>query len=112
MLMETSILLLVVSSLFKLFKPPKRNFWYGYRTRLSRLSQSNWDEAQRYSSTIFIIVSSILLIFGILFKVIVFKYELVVSLVLILGGLTTIFIVTEKHLIKNLKTNEKNKILK
>ena len=68
MLMENSILLLVISILFKVFKPKKRNFWYGYRTRLSKLSQSNWDEAQKYSSTIFIIVSSVLFVLGILFS--------------------------------------------
>lgn len=38
MLMENSILLLVISILFKIFKPKKRNAWYGYRTRLSKLS--------------------------------------------------------------------------
>ena len=89
MLMENSILLLVISILFKIFKPKKRNAWYGYRTRLSKLSQSNWDEAQKYSSTIFIIVSSVLFVLGILFKVIAFKYELVVTNILILGGLTS-----------------------
>ena len=108
MLMENLILLLVISILFKIFKPKKRNAWYGYRTRLSKLSQSNWDEAQKYSSTIFIIVSSVLFVLGILFKVIAFKYELVVTNILILGGLTSIFIFTEKHLMNN----KKNKILK
>ena len=104
MLMETSIILFIVSVLFKLFKPRKRNFLYGYRTRLSKSSQFNWDEAQRYSSTIFIIVSIILLVFAIIFRFIRFPYELLVTLVLILGGLTSIFICTEQHL-KNLKDN-------
>ena len=104
MLMESSILLFIVSVLFKLFKPKKRNFLYGYRTRLSKLSQYNWDEAQRYSSTILIIVSIILFVFAIIFRFIRFPYELVVTLVLILGGLTSVFICTEKHL-KKLKDN-------
>lgn len=105
MLMETSIILFIVSVLFKLFKPRKRNSLYGYRTRLSKSSQFNWDEAQSYSSTIFIIVSIILFVFAIIFRFIRFPYELVVTLVLILGGLLSIFICTEQHL-KNLKDNQ------
>lgn len=100
MLLDTSILLFIVSVLFKLFKPKKINFLYGYRTRLSKSSQSSWDEAQRYSSTIFIIVSIILFALAIIFKFVVFPYELLVSLVLILGGLTSIVIFTERHLRK------------
>ncbi|WP_159426717.1 hypothetical protein [Clostridium mediterraneense] len=45
MLMEISILLLIISVLFKVSRPKKRNVWYGYRTQSSKLSQSNWDEA-------------------------------------------------------------------
>ena len=105
MLMETSIILFIVSVLFKLFKPRKRNSLYGYRTRLSKSSQFNWDEAQSYSSTIFIIVSIILFVFAIIFRFIRFPYELVVTLVLILGGLISIFICTEQHLNK-LKDNQ------
>ena len=105
MLMETSIILFIVSVLFKLFKPRKRNSLYGYRTRLSKSSQFNWDEAQSYSSTIFIIVSIILFVFAIIFRFIRFPYELVVTLVLILGGLLSIFICTEQHL-KKLKDNQ------
>lgn len=104
MLMETSIILFIVSVLFKLFKPRKRNSLYGYRTRLSKSSQFNWDEAQSYSSTILIIVSIMLFVFAIIFRFIRFPYELVVTLVLILGGLTSIFICTEQHL-KKLKDN-------
>ncbi|MBS4958593.1 MAG: SdpI family protein [Clostridium sp.] len=109
MLIMSSILLFVVSVFFKLFKPKKINFLYGYRTRLSKASQFNWDEAQRYSSTILIILSIILFVFGIMFRFITFQYEILISLVLILGGLTSIFIFTEKHL-KKLKSNQNTKI--
>lgn len=100
MLMETSIILFIVSVLFKLFKPRKRNFFYGYRTRLSKSSQPNWDEAQRYSSTVFIVVSVILFGFAIIFRLIRFPYELLFTLILIFGGFAIIFICTEKHLKK------------
>lgn len=99
MLMETSIILLI-SVLFKLFKPKKINCLYGYRSTLSKSSQFNWDEAQRYSSTILILVSIILLSFAIIFRLIKFPYESSVMLVLIIGSLTSIFICTEQHLKK------------
>ena len=98
MLMNVSVLLLIISVLFKVFKPKKRNCLYGYRTTLSKSSQKMWDEAQRYSSTILIIVSCILLVLGLLLKNLTFQYDIEVNLVLILTGLASIFIFTEKHL--------------
>lgn len=98
MLMEISILLFIISILFNLFKPKKSNFLYGYRTRLSKQSQSNWDKAQRYSSKLLIMVSIVLFVLGLIFKFIIVPDELLFTSILILGGLISVFIFTERHL--------------
>lgn len=100
MLIGISVLLFFCGILFKIFKPKKKNSFYGYRTRLSRLSQSNWDEAQRYSSTLFIIVSIVLFIIGLLFNYISIPYKDIVSDVIILCGAISVIFFTEMHLKK------------
>ncbi|MGL4847837.1 MAG: SdpI family protein [Clostridium sp.] len=100
MLLEISIVFFIISVLFKIFRPTKRNFLYGYRTPLSKSSQLNWDEAQRYSSTIFIIVSIILFTFAIIFEFTKLPYEQLSTIMLIFGAIISIFIFTEQHLKK------------
>lgn len=50
------IIILFVMTLFKIFPPKSINSAYGYRTANSMKSQAKWDFAQKYSSTLSLIL--------------------------------------------------------
>lgn len=54
------ILSLLIMIFFYLFKPKKINSWYGYRTKKSVENQEQWNLAQKYSSTLSLLLLSIL----------------------------------------------------
>lgn len=83
--------------------PPKNiNSFSGYRTQASMRNQQTWNEGNRYSSRIMIIIGAVMLTIGLLSFFILFLQELHV---LIAAGFTiiaalSIMLFTERHLEK------------
>lgn len=67
------LFLVVVSMLFKLFPPKKINYFYGYRTPRSMKNIENWNLANRYSATLMLIVTAILLMISLILDFIKFE---------------------------------------
>ncbi|MDN5200064.1 SdpI family protein [Fulvivirgaceae bacterium BMA10] len=87
--------------IFRAFPPRKVNPIYGYRSSLSMKNQETWDEANRYSTNLMLIVSLMTTGFQVLGY---FLLEPVVSILTACGilvvGLVLLMISTEKHLKK------------
>jgi uncharacterized membrane protein len=58
-----ALVLLVVSSIFKLFPPKKINKIYGYKTPRSMKNQNIWNEANKFSSNLMFGSSILFIIF-------------------------------------------------
>lgn len=93
-------MLLFISIFFRIIRPKKINFLYGYRTTLSKSSQYHWDVAQRYSANLMILYNLLIFLLGSLFKLIYIPYEDVIITVLILVELIVVIFFTEKYLKK------------
>ena len=61
----TGLIAFVVSIITIFFPPKSINAWYGYRTAKSMQSQETWDFAQKYSSSIMLKSSLLLILLGI-----------------------------------------------
>ncbi|MFD1601168.1 SdpI family protein [Flavobacterium artemisiae] len=55
------IICLIIFIISRIFPPKNINDFYGYRTSNSKKNKSNWDFAQKYSTTLIIILLFILL---------------------------------------------------
>ena len=93
-------LLLVLSFIFLYFPPKTINPLYGHRTTLSMKNQDTWNEANRRSSLMMILVSAatcILQLFGI-----VFHYDsgntILTATIFLVVGLVVGILVVEKQL--------------
>jgi uncharacterized membrane protein len=53
-------ILMAVAVLFRIFPPKRINPLYGYRTERSMSSQEIWDEANRYSANLLLVLSAAL----------------------------------------------------
>ena len=60
------IIVLFVMMITKLFPPKNINSLYGYRTTKAMKNKVNWDFAQKYSTNLFLLLFSILLLIQIL----------------------------------------------
>ena len=93
-------LLLVISLILFYFPPKKINLIYGHRTSLSMKNQDTWDEANKRSSYMMVLVSAMTCIFqliGIVFKVNQEKTILYATAFLVAGLIIGVLIV-EKQL--------------
>ena len=94
-------LLLLLSIVFKLFPPKKINYLYGYRTKRSMKNQETWDEANRYSPNLMILVSIITtLLQGIFYFTLNPKNAGAIATWVMVVLLLLIFPLTENHLKK------------
>ena len=93
--------ILVVISLILFYFPPKKiNLIYGHRTSLSMKNQDTWDEANKRSSYMMVLVSAMTCIFqliGIVFKLNQEKTILYATIFLVAGLIIGVLIV-EKQL--------------
>lgn len=103
-------LLLLLSIVFKHFPPKKINYLYGYRTKRSMKNQETWDEANRYSPNLMILVSIITtLLQGIFYFTLGPKYAIgIATAVMVVLVLITIPM-TENHLKKNFDNEGKRR---
>ena len=93
-------LLLVISLILFYFPPKKINLIYGHRTSLSMKNQDTWDEANKRSSYMMVLVSAMTCIFqliGIVFKLNQEKTILYATIFLVAGLIIGVLIV-EKQL--------------
>jgi len=112
------IIMLLLGLIMTKFPPKKINNWYGYRTASSMKNQQTWDEANRYSAKMMVIMGLILLIAGFLLTVLVNylitdkqKAEgLMMGITIAMGILPAAIMIarTESHLDKTF--NNKNEI--
>jgi uncharacterized membrane protein len=110
--------MLLLGLIMTKFPPKKINNWYGYRTASSMKNQQTWDEANRYSAKMMVIMGLILLIAGFLLTVLVNylitdkqKAEgLMMGITIAMGILPAAIMIarTESHLDKTF--NNKNEI--
>ncbi len=104
-LLIIGILMLTMATTFKVFPPKQINYFYGYRTRLSKSSEESWKEAQRYSAITMIILSIILISIGFVLNL-MFNTScilLLVQFVLFLISLAIMIFIDENHLKSYLK---------
>ena len=93
-------LLLVISLIFFCFPPKKINLIYGHRTSMSMKNQDTWNEANKRSSFMMLLVSAltcILQLIGIVFNINTDSTILYASVFLV-AGLIIGGIVIEKQL--------------
>lgn len=96
------IICLVIFIITRIFPPKKINNFYGYRTSNSKKNKSNWDFAQKYSTTLFIILLLVMLGFQVVLYNVdpnyaYFDFMSLIGLFLIIG---IVFYKTEKRLKK------------
>jgi uncharacterized membrane protein len=93
-------LMLVISLIF-LYNPPKKiNLNYGYRTSMSMKNQDTWQEANKRSKYMMLLVSSltcILQLIGIVFNIDQ-ETTILYAIVFLVAGLIIGIIVIEKQL--------------
>jgi uncharacterized membrane protein len=95
-------LILGLSLIFKFFPPKKINSLYGYRTAFSMKSQEVWDEGNRYSSNLLVIVSLITSLTQVVWQLLwpgewAFLGPVIIMCVLLIASVP----LTEKHLKKH-----------
>ena len=96
-----SPLLLVLAIVFKVYSPPKINPYFGYRTKRSMKSQVAWDEANKFASTLLVLISIILNVLQLgLFLLLQREMAFLITGILILFGVMLIIPVKEIHLRK------------
>lgn len=92
------LILFSVSLIWFLFPPKKINNVFGYRTRRSKKSVTHWKVANRISSGLFLILSSICLLEGIVLQVLALEELEWVIFTTFIIGLVIIFVITEQKL--------------
>lgn len=104
-LLIIGILMLIIATAFKMFPPEHINYFYGYRTRLSKSNEILWKEAQRYSAITMIILSIILISIGFVLNLMfnTSSILLLVQFVLLLISLAIMIFIDENHLKSYLK---------
>ena len=93
-------LMLVISLIFFYFPPKKINLIYGHRTTLSMKSQDTWNEANKRSIHMMLLVSAltcILQLIGIIFNINL-ETTILYATVFLVAGLIIGVIVIEKQL--------------
>ena len=91
------LILLMVSILFKLFPPKKINSFYGYRTRKSKLNDTNWKMANKYAANLMLISIFSLLIISLTLELLNLEYDTILIGLLLLT-FVIIIVLTEKKL--------------
>ena len=104
-------LMIVISLIFFYFPPKKINLIYGHRTTLSMKNQDTWNEANKRSIHMILLVSAltcILQLIGIVFNI---NLETIIlyATVILVAGLIIGVIVIEKQL-KTIFDKEGNRI--
>lgn len=102
----TVIVVLFVMLITKLFPPKKINSLYGYRTTRSMKSKSNWEFAQKYSTNLFLVLLSLLLLIQITLYIIYGSTRSTELSVLI--GLILLVIIVLYKTERKLKLNQSN----
>jgi uncharacterized membrane protein len=102
------VIFILAGLIQKRFPPKEINSLYGYRTTLSMKNQQNWDEGNRYSTTLIIKCGWILVITGIIITGLLILVPvgpeartLTKVILMLLGAFGTVIILfraTEKHL--------------
>lgn len=105
----TGFLVLLVSVITILYPPKEINSLYGYRTKSSMKNKQTWNEANRYSSRLMLVVSIIAIIISAL-VVYFFKTEkaVLVSVITTLLLVVAVIPITEWHLKKKFNSVLKN----
>ena len=82
------------------FPPKKINQIYGYRTKRSMSSQENWDIAQKFSSQLMLKQGLIMLALACILVVLPIHeiVSVIISVALLIGSVTVLFVQTEKRL--------------
>ncbi|MFD2940900.1 SdpI family protein [Flavobacterium notoginsengisoli] len=88
----------------KLFPPKNINSLYGYRTTRSMKNKSNWDFAQKYSTNLFLILLTLLLLIQITLYIIYSSTRFTELSVLI--GLVLCVVIVLFKTERNLKLNQ------
>ena len=104
-------LMLLISLIFFYFPPKKINLIYGHRTTLSMKSQDTWNEANKRSIHMMLLVSAltcILQLIGIIFNINL-ETTILYATVFLVAGLIIGVIVIEKQL-KTIFDKEGNRI--
>ena len=104
-------LMLVISLIFFYFPPKKINLIYGHRTTLSMKNQDTWNEANKRSIHMMLLVSAltcILQLIGIIFNINL-ETTILYATVFLVAGLIIGVIVIEKQL-KTIFDKEGNRI--
>lgn len=88
--------------LFKLFPPTRINHIYGWRSKFAMKNYDTWNEAQKYSANLFIIVGLALLILGMGQRYFLGELEELKGLqfVAAFASVLLIYIICETHLRK------------
>ncbi|MBW1658092.1 hypothetical protein GSY47_22125 [Flavobacterium quisquiliarum] len=105
----TVILVLFVMLITKIFPPKNINSLYGYRTANSMKSKSNWEFAQKYSTNLFLVLLSLLLLIQITLYIIYGSTrftELSVLIGLILFVIIVLYKTEKKLKLNHSKSNE------
>ncbi|MES2064447.1 MAG: SdpI family protein [Bacteroidota bacterium] len=102
------VIFILAGLIQKRFPPKEINSLYGYRTTLSMKNQQNWDEGNRYSTTLIIKCGWVLVITGIIITGLLMLVPvspeartLTKVILMLLGAFGTVIILfraTEKHL--------------
>lgn len=98
-------ILFIVSLFFWLNNPQQINSFYGYRTKKSMASISNWKMANKYCSKLMLLVFSILLTLSLIIDFTSFNLDLLLKILSILSLILIIYL-TENKLKKNGNKNE------
>lgn len=98
-----SPLLLLIAVLFKLYSPSKINPYFGYRTKRSLSSQEAWDEANKFSSSLLVLIAVLLNVVQLaLFLLLDQEQAFIITGIFLVFGVLLVIPLTEIHLRKTL----------
>lgn len=88
-----TVILLIVCLIWFLWPPKEINSFFGYRTSGSKKSLRHWNFANKLSSRLFLLLSTILLLEALFIaNFLSSKYEVIIFTTFILGTLITILL--------------------
>ncbi len=92
-----SVIFFLIWLLWRLVPAKNINMFYGYRTFQSMKNQTMWDAAQRYSSQLFLKMSLVMFVVGII-QMAVFRVEVLWFSLAGVIGVVFVLIATERYL--------------
>ncbi|SHH60153.1 SdpI/YhfL protein family protein [Caloranaerobacter azorensis DSM 13643] len=97
----TGVSMVIVGIILKIFPPKKINFISGYRTYLSMKNKETWEEGNRYSAKMLIVLGVISIIISfVIYKTVNPKISAIISTIVSLVLIILAIPLTELHLKK------------